>query len=230
MEWVLSMSPTKIVCRASRTAKGLLGNGRILTGSGRPRPGSEGAAAGVELPEDIARRPDPNREAARVGSRVGRSLMRAAFHFAGDQEGQLHRLLVVQAGIHLALVGAGQVALTGAAGAAHALGHILSRQLHMHAAELLVHLGVNIEGLFHLGVDILEGARLDAVGQGVGVFLVDDYYAGGDAGAIKEVGRQADDALDIALADKGSADVGLGVAAEEDAVRENACADRKSVV
>ena len=58
----------------------------------------------------------------------------------------------------------------------------------------------------------------------MGVFLVDDYYAGGDAGAIKEVGRQADDARDIALADKGAADIGFGIAAEEDAVRQNACA------
>ena len=38
---------------------------------------------------------------------------------------------------------------------------------------------------------------------GVGVLLVDDDDAGGDAGAIEQVGRQADDALDVSLADRG---------------------------
>ena len=57
---------------------------------------------------------------------------------------------------------------------------------------------------------------------GVGVLLVDDDDAGGDAGAVKEVGGQADDALDVALADQGAADVGLGVAAEQHAVRQDA--------
>ena len=57
---------------------------------------------------------------------------------------------------------------------------------------------------------------------GVGVLLVDDDDAGGDAGAVKEVGGQADDALDVALADEVAADVGLGVATEQDAVRQDA--------
>jgi hypothetical protein len=56
----------------------------------------------------------------------------------------------------------------------------------------------------------------------VGVFLVDDDDAGGDAGTVEEVGGQADDALDVALADEIAADVGLGVAPEQDAVRQNA--------
>src|ERR1035438_9103248 len=87
---------------------------------------------------------------------------------------------------------------------------------------------VNVHGAEAVLVAVLEeaGAGVDDEDAlaGVGVFLVDDYYAGGDAGAIEEVGRQADDALDVALADEGAADVGLGVATEEDAVRENACA------
>ena len=57
---------------------------------------------------------------------------------------------------------------------------------------------------------------------GVGVLLVDDDDAGGDAGAVEQVGGQADDALDVALADEGAADVGLGVAAEQHAVRQDA--------
>ncbi len=59
----------------------------------------------------------------------------------------------------------------------------------------------------------------DALAGG-GVFLVEHQDAGGDAGAVKEVGRQADDALEVAGADELLADDGLGIAAEEDAVRE----------
>ena len=57
---------------------------------------------------------------------------------------------------------------------------------------------------------------------GVGVLLVDDDDAGGDAGAVEQVGGQADDALDVALADEVAADVGLGIAAEQHAVRQDA--------
>src|SRR5437899_41957 len=57
---------------------------------------------------------------------------------------------------------------------------------------------------------------------GVGIFLVDDDDAGGDTGAVEEVGGQTDDALDVALADEGAADIGLGIATEEDAVGQNA--------
>ena len=57
---------------------------------------------------------------------------------------------------------------------------------------------------------------------GVGVLLVDDDDAGGNAGAVEEIGGQADDALDVSLADEGAANVGLGVAAEQNAVRQDA--------
>ena len=57
---------------------------------------------------------------------------------------------------------------------------------------------------------------------GVGVLLVDDDDAGGDAGAVEQIGGQADDALDVALADEVAADVGLGIAAEQHAVRQDA--------
>jgi hypothetical protein len=57
---------------------------------------------------------------------------------------------------------------------------------------------------------------------GVGVLLVDDDDAGGDASAIEEVDGQADDAFDVAFANECAADGGLGIAPKEDAVRQNA--------
>ena len=57
---------------------------------------------------------------------------------------------------------------------------------------------------------------------GLGVHLVDDDDAGGDAGAIEQVGWQTDDALDVALPHQRAADVALGVAAEQHAVRQDA--------
>ena len=57
---------------------------------------------------------------------------------------------------------------------------------------------------------------------GVGILLVHDDDARGDAGPVEKVGGQADDALDVALADQVLADVGLGVAPEEHAVRQDA--------
>ena len=61
----------------------------------------------------------------------------------------------------------------------------------------------------------------DALAGG-GVLLVEHDDAGGDAGAVEEIGGQADDALDVAPADDVAADVGLGIAAEQHAVRQNA--------
>ena len=54
-----------------------------------------------------------------------------------------------------------------------------------------------------------------------GVLLVEHDDAGGNAGAVEEVGRQADDALDVAAPDDLAADGRLGAAPEEHAVREN---------
>ena len=59
---------------------------------------------------------------------------------------------------------------------------------------------------------------------GVGVFLVDDDNAGGDAGAVKQVGGQADDAFDVALFDEVFADAGFGVTPEQHAVGQDDCA------
>ena len=53
------------------------------------------------------------------------------------------------------------------------------------------------------------------------VLLVEHDDAGRDAGAVEEVGWQADDALDVAALEQLPADGRLGVAAEEDAVRQD---------
>ena len=53
-----------------------------------------------------------------------------------------------------------------------------------------------------------------------GVFLVEHDDAGRYARAVKQVGRQADDALDVTPADDLAADVGLDIAPEQHAVGE----------
>src|SRR5581483_10642819 len=57
---------------------------------------------------------------------------------------------------------------------------------------------------------------------GAGGFLVGYEDARRDARAIKQIGRQSDDALQIAGADEPFPNDGLGVAAKEYAVRQNA--------
>ena len=73
--------------------------------------------------------------------------------------------------------------------------------------------------VFHIA---RAGVDHENASAGVGVFLVDDDDAGRDAGAVKQVGGQSDDAFDVALADQFAADVGLGIAAKQHAVRQNA--------
>ena len=65
------------------------------------------------------------------------------------------------------------------------------------------------------GIDHKNALTLGCIG------LVDDDNTGRDAGTIKQVGRQTDDALDITLIDDGLADGGLCIAAEQNAVRKN---------
>src|SRR5688572_13682198 len=55
-----------------------------------------------------------------------------------------------------------------------------------------------------------------------GVFFVNYDDAGGNACAIKQICRQADDALDVALANQGAPDVAFGIATKEHAMRQNA--------
>ena len=58
--------------------------------------------------------------------------------------------------------------------------------------------------------------------SGMGVLLVDDDDAGGNAGAVEEVSRETDDPLDIPLQDEILPDLRFGIAAKEDAVGKNA--------
>ena len=68
----------------------------------------------------------------------------------------------------------------------------------------------------------LGGINHEDAFAGGGVFLVEHEDAGWDAGAVKEIGRQADDGLEIAGADQLLANDGLGIAAKENTVRKNA--------
>ena len=85
-------------------------------------------------------------------------------------------------------------------------------------------LGEDIDDLMDvLGAQPVLGAVLDEARAGVdhkdtragvGILLIHDDDTGGDAGAVEQVGGQADDALDIALADQGAANIALGVTAK----------------
>ena len=61
--------------------------------------------------------------------------------------------------------------------------------------------------------DLFHRTQLHCL-AGVGIFLVDQDDAGRDAGAVEQVGGQADDPLDIPLANEIAPDVGLGIAPE----------------
>lgn len=56
------------------------------------------------------------------------------------------------------------------------------------------------------------------------MLLVQHDDAGGDAGAVEQVRGQADDPLDDAALDQIAADDALGIAAEENPMRKDACA------
>ena len=70
--------------------------------------------------------------------------------------------------------------------------------------------------------EALGGIDHEDAFAGGGVFLVEHEDAGRNAGAVKEVGGQADDGLEVAGADELLADDGLGIAAKEHAMRQNA--------
>ena len=55
----------------------------------------------------------------------------------------------------------------------------------------------------------------------VGVLFVDDEDTSGYAGAVEEVGRQADDALDVAALDEIPANFGLLVSAKQHTMRQD---------
>ena len=68
----------------------------------------------------------------------------------------------------------------------------------------------------------LRGVDHEDALAGGGALLVEHDDAGRDAGAVEEVRGQADDALDVAALDEVAPDDGLGIAAEEHAVGEDA--------
>ena len=71
-------------------------------------------------------------------------------------------------------------------------------------------------------LESLGGINHEDALAGGGVFLVEHKDAGGDAGAVKEIGGQTDDGFQVTRADELLADDGLRIAAEEHAVRKNA--------
>ena len=82
-----------------------------------------------------------------------------------------------------------------------------------------------------LGAQAVLGAVLHKSAAGVdhedafprlGMLLVDHDDAGRDARAVEQVGRQADDALDVALAHQGATDVCFRVPTEQHPVRQDA--------
>ena len=97
---------------------------------------------------------------------------------------------------------------------------------HLDLAGEDVHDAVDVLGAQAILVAVLDEAlggidHEDAFAAG-GVLLVQHDDAGGDAGAVEEVRGQADDALDDAALDEAAADDTLGIASEEDAMREDA--------
>ena len=108
------------------------------------------------------------------------------------------------------------------------VGRVGDRGQRNHA-RIARQLGPAVERV-HDAVDVVLGAQAVLVAvlaealarvdhedalAGVGVFLVDDQDAGRDAGAVKKVGGQADNALDEAALDEILANIGLPVAAEQ---------------
>ena len=104
-----------------------------------------------------------------------------------------------------------------------------------HHAGIARHIGLPGEGVDDLvevllAQPVLRAVFAEALGgvdhehalAGGGVLLVEHHDAGGDAGAVEQVGGQADDALEDAGADELSADDAFRAAAEEHAVGQDA--------
>ncbi|OQB36471.1 MAG: hypothetical protein BWY09_01923 [Candidatus Hydrogenedentes bacterium ADurb.Bin179] len=83
-----------------------------------------------------------------------------------------------------------------------ACGHHARIPRHFHLAGKGVHNAVDVPGTEPVFVAVfhepLGGVYHEDAFTGMGVFFVQHKNTGGDAGAIKEIGRQSDDSLDIA--------------------------------
>ena len=88
-----------------------------------------------------------------------------------------------------------------------------------------IHNLVNILGAQAVLVSVLQkalaGIDHEDACTDTGVLLVDDQNTGRDAGAVEEIGGQADDSFNEALPNKPSADVSLPVSAKQHAVRQD---------
>src|SRR6185437_14789693 len=105
--------------------------------------------------------------AGREGS--GALVCPAGLAALGDEHGELQGLLVVQARIDRRAVGPGEVRIREATRAARAFRDVIPGQLDVHATEVRAHLGMNAKGGIELMQDVLEAARLQASGAGLGV-------------------------------------------------------------
>ena len=134
-----------------------------------------------------------------VGLHIFRLRIGGVVHIAADVEVVVVGLddlgLVHQAAVFgdLALVGEDEIDL-----------------LDVFGAQLVLVLAF---GVFAVGVD-----EQHLVAQGVGLVLVGHEHAGGNAGAVKEAGRQADDGLDHIILDEDLADELFLAAPKEHAV------------
>src|SRR5690606_21122605 len=87
----------------------------------------------------------------------------------GDQHSDLHRLFVVEARIDLRLVRARQIRLGQPSRAAGALRDVVAGQLEVDAAEIAAELAVDAKRCGELVADIVEAARLFALGRRLGI-------------------------------------------------------------
>ena len=94
---------------------------------------------------------------------------------------------------------------------------------HLDLAGEDVHDAVDVLGAQAILVAVLDealrGVHHEDALAGVGVLLVEHEDAGRSACAVEEVGRQADDALDVAPLDDLATDGSFGTTPKEDAVR-----------
>src|SRR5882757_300424 len=88
---------------------------------------------------------------------------------ARNQHRQFQRLLSIQARVDLRSIRSNQVALGQASRSAYTLGHILARQLDVHAAEHRAFVVVNAKCGFDLAQNIVETPGLHAARRGLGV-------------------------------------------------------------
>lgn len=99
-------------------------------------------------------------------------------------------------------------------------GHVGLLGEHIHDLMKVLLAQPVLGSVFHVAA---AGVHHEDAFARLGILLVDDDDASWDTSAIEQVGRQADDAFDVAMADQVLANVGLGIATEQHAVRQDAC-------